>query len=213
MVSSNPATDPPNQAHRIIAASSAGFFLVAVFCTVTLSTRSFLEKNCRIEFGQTKTILLIGLVFAAPFLVIFTRWSGRIVTRWIVPAGALLAILAWSLFFREVPMIAGTAGRIELTDQKEIRSTVAFIGKSRDLARTTSTFTHFADGMQVVETKEDTVFADGRISANPRTALSSMLNTGDYWKIVAIFFGMALSAAMIGGPIAALLYVRVSRVL
>lgn len=194
-----------NEIRKVIAAATPGFLLGVVFCILTLCTRSFLERTCRIESGQSKAILLIALILAAPIFVIFTRWSDRIARKWIIPGGLLLAFLAWFLLFRQVPVIAGTAGRIELTDQKEIQSTVAFIGKSRDLTRTTSTFTRFADGMQLVETKEDTVFANGRISANPRTTLSGTLNSGDFWKIVPILFLMALSVAMICGPIVALL--------
>ena len=176
-----------------------------VFCTGTLYAQSFLEKICSLDFDQSKTILLIAFVLAAPFFLIFGRWSDRIGRKGIILGGMLLAILSWPLLFRQLPVIARTAGRTELTDQKEIRSSVAFIGKSRDLTRTTSTFSHFADGMQVVETKEDTVFADGRISAKPLTTLSSTLNTADYWKMVTILFIVALSVSMVCGPIAALL--------
>jgi hypothetical protein len=191
---------------KVIAASSAGFFLCGAICALTLFARNFLEKSCRIEFRQTMTILLIELVLAAPLLVIFTRWSARIGRKWLIPGGILLAIVAWVFLFRRLPAIVGTAGRAELTEQKEIRSTVAFIGKSRDMSRTTATFTHFADGMQVAETKADTVFADGRISAAPRTILSNTLNNSDYWKIVTIFFVVALSVSMVAGPIAGLFY-------
>lgn len=203
MTSSSPVASPAEQVRRVIARSSAGFFLGIVFGAWTICSQSFLEKNCRIESGQTKTILLLGLLLAAPFFVILTRWSARTGWKLIVPGGMLLAILVWFLFLRHAPAIAGTAGRTELNDQKEIRSTVAFIGKSRNLTRTTSTFTHYADGMQVVETKEDTVFADGRTSSNPRITFSGTLNTGDYWKIVAIFFLTALAVAMVAGPVAA----------
>lgn len=203
MTSSSPVARPATQVRRVIASSSAGLFLGILFGAGTLCSQSFLEKNCRIDSGQSKTILLAGLLLAAPFFVILTRWSARAGWKLIVPCGILLALLAWFFFLRHAPAIAGTAGRTELTDQKEIGSTVAFIGKSRNLTRTTSTFTHYADGMQVVETKEDTVFADGRTASNPRITLSRMLNTGDYWKIVAIFFLMAVAVAMIGGPVSA----------
>jgi hypothetical protein len=192
-----------NEIRKVIAAATSGFLLGVVFCTVTLCTRSFLEKNCRIENSQSQTLLLIGLALAAPFFALLIRWSDRISWKW--SGGILLALLFLFRFPGQIPAIAATTGRTELTDQKEIRSTVAFIGKSRDLTRTTSTFTHYADGMQVVETKEDTVFADGRISANPRTTLSGTLNTSDYWKIAGIVFQMAFSVAMLGGTIVALL--------
>jgi hypothetical protein len=192
-----------NEIRKVIAAAAPGFLLGVVFCAVTLCTQSFLEQNCRIGFSQSQTILLIGLVFAAPFFVLVTRRSDRI--GWKRSGGLLLAFLILYLLPRQIPAITATTGRTELTDQKEIQSTVAFIGKSRDLTRTTSTFTHYADGMQAAETKEDTVFADGRISANPRATLSSTLNTSDYWKIVGIVFPIASSVAMIGGTIVALL--------
>jgi hypothetical protein len=191
-----------NKIRKVIAATAPGFLVGAVFCTVTLCTQSFLEKSCRIEINQSQTLLLIGLVIAAPFFAFLIRGRDRISWKW--SGGILIAFLFWPAFSRQIPAIAATTGRTELTDKKEIRSTLAFLGKSRDLTRVTSTFTHYADGMQVVETKEDTVFADGRISANPRTTRSSTLNTSDYWKIVGILFQMAFSMAMIGGTVAAL---------
>jgi hypothetical protein len=195
-----------NRIRRPIAASAAGIFLVFVFCTAALCARSFLEKNCGIDFAQARTMLLIGLVLAAVLCALFARQSDRLGRKWVISSGILLGILCWAFLFRQLPAIARTAGRAELSDQNQIRSTVAFIGKSRDYTRTTATFTHFVDGMLRVETKEDTVFADGRISVHPRTTLSNTLNNNDYWKIVAILSLMALSGAMVCGPIAARIY-------
>jgi hypothetical protein len=216
----NSEPSPAKHLRQIIVVASPGLFLGVVFCMGTLCAESFLERTCRIESSQSKIILLIALILAAPFFMIVTRWSHptggshqigqshrshptRV--KWIIPGGILLAILIWSFLFRQVPAIAGTAGRTELSDQKEIQSTLGLIDKSRDITRTTSTFTHFADGTQVIETKVDTVFANGRISANPRITLSHLLNTGDFLKIAAIFFLMTLSLAIIFGPVAALL--------
>jgi len=191
-----------NQIRKVVAVAP-GVLLGVFCCTVTIFAQSFLEKNCRIEFIQSQTLLLIGLVFAASFFAFVIRWSARISWKWAI--GIPLAFLASYQLPRQIPAIAATTRRTELTDQKEIRSLIAFIGKSRDLTRTTSTFTHYADGMQVVEEKEDTVFADGRISANPRTTLSSTLNTSDYWKVVGILFLTAFNVALIGGTVVALL--------
>ncbi len=193
----------PNQIRKVITAAAPGFLVGVFICTVTLRTQPFLEKSCRIEINQSQTLLLLGLVIAAPFFALMIRWRDRISWKW--SGGILTALLLLYDFPRQIPAIVSTAGRTELTDQKEISSTVAFIGKSRDLTRATSTFTHYADGMQVAETKDDTIFADGRISTNPRTTLSSTLNTSDYWKIAGIVFQMAFSVAMLGGTIVALL--------
>ncbi|HUB60749.1 MAG TPA: MFS transporter [Puia sp.] len=176
-----------------------------LFCTGTLFALSFLEKTCHIDLDQSKTMLLIAFVPATPLVLLFGRWSDRIGRKGILLGGMLLAVLSWPFLFHELPAIPRTEGRTELTARKEIRSTVSFIGKSRDLTRTTETISYYADGMQVVETKEDTVFANGRVSANPKSTLSSSINTRDYWKIIAILFGIAFSISMVCGPIAALL--------
>ena len=176
-----------------------------VFYTGQFYAQAFLEKTCGIDFDQSKTTLMIAIALGTPFFLIFGGWSDRIGRKWLILGGMLLAILTWLFLFRQLLTISGTDGRTELTDRKEIRSTVAFIGKSRDMARTTATYSYYADGMQVVATKQDTVFAGGRISANPETTVSRTLNPGDYWKTAAILFVMVLSVAMVSGPIAALL--------
>jgi MFS family permease len=167
--------------------------------------QSFLEKTCNIDFDQSKTAMLIAVLLASPFFLIFGSWSDRIGRKWIILGGMLLAVLSYSFLFGQLLAISGTEGRMEQNDQKEIRSNVAFIGKTRDLARTTSTYYHYQDGMQVVETKQDTVFSDGRISTKPMTTTSKTLNTGDYWKIIAILFILVLYSTMVNGPIAAFL--------
>ena len=85
-------------------------------------------------------MLLIAIALAAPFFLIFGGWSDRIGRKWIMLGGMLLAILTCTFLFGQLLTISGTKGRTELTDQKEIRSTVAFIGKSRDMTRATSTY-------------------------------------------------------------------------
>lgn len=192
-----------NKIRKVIATVAPGFLVGAVFCVGTLCSQSFLEKSCRIEINQSETLLLIGLTVAAPFFALLIRWRDRISWKW--SGGIVMALSFLYAFPRQIPAKAATAGRTELTDQKEIRSTVAFIGKSRDLDRITSTITHYADGMQAVETKEDTIFADGRIRANPRTTRSSTLNTSDYCKIGERLLSLAFAVAMIGGTIVALL--------
>ena len=176
-----------------------------VFYTATFYAQSFLEKTCHIDFDQSRTTLMIAIALAAPFFLIFGSWSDRIGRKYIMLGGMLLAILTCTFLFGQLLTISGTKGRTELTDQQEIRSTVAFIGKSRDLARSTSTYAHYADGTQVVATRQDTVFAGGRTSINPKTTLSMTLNTADYWKIVAILFVMILFVSMVCGPIGAFL--------
>lgn len=176
-----------------------------VFYTGQFYAQSFLENVCKIDFDQSKTMLLLAILFATPFFVIFGSWSDRVGRKWIMMGGMFLAILTYPFLFRQLLTLSGTEGRTELTDQKEIRTSMAFAGKGRNLIRTSATLLHYEGGLLVTETKKDTVYADGHPAAKPLITISRSLGTSDYWKMTAILFVMVFYVTMVYGPIAAFL--------
>jgi len=176
-----------------------------VFYTGQFYAQSFLENVCKIDFDQSKTMLLFAILLATPFFVVFGSWSDKIGRKWIMMVGMLLAIVTYPVLFRQLLSITGTDGRTEITSQKEIRTSVAFIGTSRDLVRTSSTLLHYEGGLQVTQTQKDTVYASGRTGAKPALTSSKKLGDSDYWKMVGILFLMVFYVTMVYGPIAAFL--------
>jgi MFS family permease len=176
-----------------------------VFYTGQFYAQSFLETVCKIDFDQSKTMLLLAILFATPFFVLFGGWSDRIGRKWIMLVGMLLAILTYPVLFKQLLSITNSESRTEQSSQKEIRSTVAFIGHSRDLIRTSSTLRHYDGGMLVTETAKDTVYASGKPAGKPALSTSRILGDRDYWKMVGILFLMVFYVTMVYGPIAAFL--------
>jgi MFS family permease len=176
-----------------------------VFYTGQFYAQSFLETVCKIDFDQSKTMLLLAILFATPFFVLFGGWSDRIGRKWIMLIGMLLAILTYPVLFKQLLSITSAESRTEQTGQKEIRSSVAFIGHSRDLIRTSSTLRHYEGGLLVTETAKDTVYASGKAAAKPVLTSSRTLGDSDYWKMVGILFLMVFYVTMVYGPIAAFL--------
>jgi len=176
-----------------------------VFYTSQFYAQSFLETVCKIDFDQAKTMLLLAILLATPFFVVFGSWSDRVGRKWIMMAGMLLAIATYPFLFRQLLSISGTEGKTVLNDQKEIRTSASFITGSRDYIRTSSTLVHYDGGMLVTETRKDTVYASGKASGKPVVSTSRLLGNGDYWKIVGILFLMVLYVTMVYGPIAAFL--------
>ncbi|HXD76855.1 MAG TPA: MFS transporter [Puia sp.] len=176
-----------------------------VFYTGQFYVQTFMENVCRIDFDQTRTMLLIAIVFAAPFFMIFGAWSDRIGRKWILLGGMLLSAVTWPFLFGEMQAVSGTAGRKLLAGKTEIQNTVSFIGKTRDMLRTSATVSYYADGMRVTDEKKDTVYADGHTSREPVMSSSRQLPPSDYWTIVAVLFAITLFVAMACGPIAAFL--------
>lgn len=176
-----------------------------VFYTGQFYAQSFLENTCRIDFDQAKIILIAAIVLATPFFLLFGAWSDKIGRKWIMMAGLALAVLSYQFLFKQMLSISDPAGRTEIAADKEIRSSVAFIGKTRDMIRSNTTVLHYEDGMVFSETKKDTVYAAGNTSLKPTTEISKKLGTADFWKLTAIIFLMIIYVTMVYGPIAAFL--------
>jgi MFS family permease len=176
-----------------------------VLYTGQLYSQSFMEDLCKIDFDQAKTMLLIAIALATPFFILFGSFSDRIGRKWIMLAGMLLAILTWPFLFGQLLKISDTKGRAELTGQKEIRTNVAFINRTRNMIRTSATIHYYEDGMVVTATQKDTVYANGKTGGPAVTTVSKSLNTADFWKGVAILFAIVFYVTMVSGPIAAFL--------
>jgi MFS family permease len=176
-----------------------------IFSASQLYAQNFLETVCKLDFDQSKTMLLFAILLAAPFFVVFGSWSDRIGRKWIMMAGMLLASVTYPLLFRGLQTIPDPQRRAEFKDQKEIVSTMAFIGRTKDLIHTSSTIMHYEGGLTVTEDRKDTVYADGRAAAKPLVSVSRNVGTGDYWKMVGILFVMVFYVTMVYGPIAAFL--------
>lgn len=176
-----------------------------VWYTGQFYAQSFIENTCKIDFDQSRTILIWAILLATPFFVVFGGWSDKIGRKWIMLAGMLLAVSTYHLLFGQLLAISGTQNRTELLQKKEIRTSVAFIGGTRNLLRTTATISHYENGFAVAETKKDTVYSNGRTSLKPETKTAKTLGSGDYWKMVFLVFCMIFYVTMVYGPIAAFL--------
>ena len=176
-----------------------------VFYTGQFYAQSFLENVCNIDFDQSKTIMILAIIVATPFFLLFGGWSDKIGRKWIMLTGMALAVVTYPFLFRQLLNISDTAQRTERTADKEIKSSVAFIGKTANMIRTATTLTHYEGGLVVASVKKDTLYADGHSSLKPEIKISKTLGTTDYLKMVLILLVMILYVTMVYGPIAAFL--------
>jgi MFS family permease len=176
-----------------------------VFYAGQFYAQTFLENTCHLDFEQAKTILILAIVFATPFFLVFGGWSDRVGRKWIMMTGLLLAACTYHFIFGQLVQISNPKGRTEVAAQKELRNSVAFVGKKGDVLRSNSTITHFEDGMVLTETRKDTLYSGGIEGKKKALSSSVKLGQGDYWKMVAWIFLMVIYVTMVYGPIAAFL--------
>ena len=70
-----------------------------IWYTGQFYAQSFLETTCKIEFEQSRTIMLWAIVFATPFFVFFGWLSDKIGRKWIMMAGMLLGVILYRPIF------------------------------------------------------------------------------------------------------------------
>jgi MFS family permease len=177
-----------------------------VWYTGQFYAQSFIENVCKVDFDQSRTVLIWAILFATPFFVVFGSWSDRVGRKWIMLTGMLLAVLSYQFLFQQLVVTSDPAVKTELAEKRTVEHSGTLIAGSSDSLRKQVTKSYFADGMVLTETKVDTGYAAaGRTTLKPDVKVSKILGDGDYWKMVLLVFIMILYVTMVYGPIAAFL--------
>ncbi len=177
-----------------------------VWYTGQFYAQSFIENVCKVEFDQSRTILIWAILFATPFFVVFASLSDKIGRKWIMIFGMLFAVCSYNYLFTNLYNIADEKAKTEITEKHEVKTTLTAIANTNDSVRKVVTKSFYTDGMSMVQTKTDTAYAmAGKTTKKPITTASKTINSSDYWKMVGIVFILILYVTMVYGPIAAFL--------
>jgi MFS family permease len=178
-----------------------------IWYTGQFYAQSFIENVCKIDFDQSRTIIIWAILFATPFFVVFGAWSDKIGRKWIMMGGMLLGILMYRPIYKQF---------VELTDIDSIKKEQSvsvgaqavkreLISGKQDSLIITTTFNTLAGGMRYKEVKADTLYADRSTGAAVTVYAEKKLPSSVYWKFVWLVFIQILFVTMVYGPIAAFL--------
>lgn len=178
-----------------------------VWYTGQFYAQSFIETVCKIDFGQSRTILIWAILLGTPFFVVFGGWSDRVGRKWIMLTGMLLAIIFYRPIYQQFIKLSDTGAYLSQTPVS-VTQPVTKNEKIGENTITTTTITKtFADGFAYTQRSVDTVFADAAkpIAHAPETHIERKLPTSVYWKFVLLIFVQVIFVTMVYGPIAAFL--------
>jgi MFS family permease len=179
-----------------------------IWYTGQFYAQSFIENTCKVDFNDSRYILLWGIAFATPFFVVFGSWSDKVGRKWIMLTGMLLGII----FYRPIYQVF-----LDKTDVKNtevtIKSTEApvitkvAIHDGLDSLVNTSSRVNLVDGSSFVKLDVDTVYADVNkgVGHAPTLYKDKKLSTSVFWIFVGLVFFQILLVTMVYGPIAAFL--------
>ncbi len=138
-----------------------------VWYTGQFYAQSFIETVCKVEFVQSRNLMLWAILFATPFFVVFGYLSDRIGRKWIMMFGMLAGILTYRpiyQYFLDATNAKNRTEKIDLThtvateklamvDTKE--GTKLYVVQKID--------TVYTDGAKFSYTKTDTLHLAGII--------------------------------------------------
>jgi MFS family permease len=180
-----------------------------IWYTGQFYAQSFIENTCKIDFNDSRYILLWGIAFATPFFVIFGAWSDKVGRKWIMLSGMLLGIIfyrpIYQMFIDKSDVSKVMPSEIAATEPSVI--TRAAFHTNGDSLITTSTKVKLLSGASFNKVLVDTVYADPAkaIGHAPVMLKDKVLETATFWVFVGLVFFQILLVTMVYGPIAAFL--------
>jgi MFS family permease len=155
-----------------------------IWYTGQFYAQNFIETVCKIDFVQSRNIILIAIALATPFFIFFGWLSDRIGRKWIMMAGMLAGVLAYFPIYNTILQLTGSNGRTVASAKSNANLPEAIYNKqypNRLLIRSNSD-TAYADGSLFKYTFTDTVYLPSPIGpplANPAIILPNNLNGTD----------------------------------
>jgi MFS family permease len=178
-----------------------------VWYTGQFYAQSFLENVCKLDFDQSRTILIWGILFATPFFVVFGGWSDKIGRKWIMLIGMLLAICSYHYIFNQFLSISDPKTRTEVSGQRKLLEDKTIVNEkdSSQSIHLVTTEVHYTDGAVFKEVKSDTLAAGSTVVKSGIGFKDKKLDSASYRKLVVLIFVLILYVTMVYGPIAAFL--------
>ena len=197
-----------------------------VWYTGQFYAQSFIETVCKIDFIQSRNIMLVAILMATPCFVLFGWLSDKVGRKWIMLIGMLAAVLTYRPIYQQFLSISSAQNRIDKIDlTKTVASPVSVKTDSKEVTKiyvTQSFDTAYTDGAVFKYTKTDTLklgatynalipidsLNPGLIvskSAKPNVVIEKTMGNAAYWDMIWLVFIQIVYVTMVYGPIAAFL--------
>jgi MFS family permease len=157
-----------------------------IWYTGQFYAQSFLLTKCNVEYEQANTIILIALVFATPFFIVFGALSDRWGRKNIMMLGMLLGIVLYRPIFKELYSLADISKKeaLEPGTVHSVPGKMFFVYTDGTVANLTT---------KMVNEKAEVIKTEIILPENHK------------WKMILLIAVMVLFVTMVYGPIAAFL--------
>jgi MFS family permease len=197
-----------------------------VWYTGQFYAQSFIETVCKVEFIQSRNLMLWAILMATPCFVLFGWLSDKVGRKWIMLIGMLAAVLTYRPIYKQFLSLTNAKNRIEKIDLS--KTTVSEPKVVTDAKETTKIYvsqtfdTAYTDGAHFKYTKTDTLHLTAAYDASlkidalnpslivsksvkPNVVIEKTMDDTTYWNLIWLVFIQIVYVTMVYGPIAAFL--------
>ncbi|GAB1448803.1 MFS transporter [Bacteroidota bacterium] len=133
-----------------------------IWYTGQFYAQSFIENTCKVDFEQSRTIILWAIVLGTPFFILFGALSDRIGRKWIMMIGMLLGILSYRTIYQKFLDYTNPALKANevVLEESGVRSVFASIDSksNQKLFVVSKKDTSYSDGAVFKYTTTDTLY-------------------------------------------------------
>jgi MFS family permease len=197
-----------------------------VWYTGQFYAQSFIETVCKVEFIQSRNLMLWAILMATPCFVLFGWLSDKVGRKWIMLIGMLAAVLTYRPIYKQFLSLTSAKNRIEKIDLSKTTASepkVVIDAKDNTKIYVTQVFdTAYTDGARFKYTKTDTLHLNAAYDANlkidalnpslivsksakPNVVIEKTMDDATYWNLIWLVFIQIVYVTMVYGPIAAFL--------
>lgn len=180
-----------------------------IWYTGQFYAQSFLENVVKLNFDQSRTIMLWAILWATPFFIFFGWLSDKIGRKWIMLSGILLGVVCYIPIFKTFVKDTNIK-QWETSNVVLLNSKVEGKKHKNDSLIITTMQYETANKHSYVKTTTDTIYFEQttksfftKHDANP--SFVKTINHATYIKFIGLIFIMILFVTMAYGPIAAFL--------
>ena len=197
-----------------------------VWYTGQFYAQSFIETVCKVEFVQSRNIMLIAILMATPGFVLFGWLSDKVGRKWIMLLGMFLAICTYRPIYKAFISTTAASTKVFLqTNEDRRQQNSKIISDPKDLTKIIQVQkfdTTYTDGSVFKYTQTDSFHLSAAYdstlkisslnpsliltqSAKPLLVVEKVLGAASYWKMIWLVFIQIVYVTMVYGPIAAFL--------
>jgi MHS family proline/betaine transporter-like MFS transporter len=174
-----------------------------IWYTSQFYAQSFLLTKCFVEYEQANSIMLIALLIATPFFIVFGSLSDKWGRKNIMLMGMLLGVLLYRPIFNQLYQLSDPKYKTILSERKIDNHTESISGTFTGTLLTITSTKTFDDGSVYNETTRQKPDQNGNL--NTTTNKEIVLGEKSKWLMIALISVMVLFVTMVYGPVAAFL--------